>query len=66
MPQLIHSYIIDVPTVQGEWVNDSPRGWRQHLVEDVSQPGVVMEQIIRERGNVPVGSVIEWWSGSVQ
>ena len=66
MPQLIHSYVVDVAIAPGEYVNDAPRSFRQHYVEDVSNPEKVMEQIINERGNVPMGSVIEWWSGRVQ
>ena len=66
MPNLIHSYLVDVATTPGEYVNDAPRSFRQHYVNDVSNPGKVMEQIIRERGDAPMGSVIEWWSGAVQ
>jgi hypothetical protein len=65
-PSVVYSYLVDLPTEQGEYVNDAPHSFRQHSVADVDNIDAVNQQINTERGGVPSGCYVGWWTAGRQ
>jgi hypothetical protein len=60
MSGTVISYVYDVPGVNGEYVDDMPRSFRQHEVANIYDSEAITAQVRAERTDVPDGSFVDW------
>jgi hypothetical protein len=60
MKGIVISYVYDLPGVDGKYVNDMPRAYRQHEVPNVRDEMAIEAQVRAERTDVSANSVLDW------